>query len=69
MEDGFQKKKAGLKAVPTDKINKEANQDDEEKWFYANNDGYLVVNQLKTINGKKYAFYDKGEMLKADYMH
>ncbi|MFR2502082.1 MAG: hypothetical protein ACLS85_06350, partial [Coprobacillus cateniformis] len=57
-EDGS-RRKGWFKAVPTDKINKEANQDDEEKWFYANNDGYLVVNQLKTINGKKYAFYDR----------
>jgi glucan-binding YG repeat protein len=65
-EDGS-RRKGWFKAVPTDKINKEANQDDEEKWFYANNDGYLVVNQLKTINGKKYAFYDKDEMLSGLY--
>ena len=61
-EDGS-RKKGWFKAVPSEKIHSEAYNDDSEKWFYAENSGKLVVSELKNINGKKYAFNAKGEML------
>lgn len=49
--------------VPDEDVDQEAYNDDEAYWFYAEKDGDLVKSQIKTINGKKYAFNDKGEML------
>ena len=57
------RQKGWFKAVPSKNINASANADDSAKWFYGNTDGTLVVSQLKTISGKKYAFNDKGEMM------
>ena len=61
-DDGA-RRKGWFQAVPSKNINSKANADEDNKWFYANNDGTLVVEKIKTINGKKYAFNDKGEML------
>ncbi len=61
-DDGA-RKKGWFQVVPSENINSAANADEDAKWFYANNDGTLIVSKLKTISGKKYAFDDKGEML------
>ena len=61
-DDGA-RKKGWFQVVPSEKINSTANADEEVKWYYANNDGTLIVSTLKTISGKKYAFDEKGEML------
>ena len=61
-DDGA-RKKGWFQAVPAKNINTKANADEDNKWFYANNDGSLIVSKLKTINNKKYAFNSKGEML------
>ncbi|EHI61318.1 hypothetical protein [Hungatella hathewayi] len=61
-DDGA-RKKGWFQAVPSASINPTANSDDEAKWFYANNDGSLVYDAIKTVNSKKYAFNEKGEML------
>lgn len=53
--------------VPDEDVDKEAYDDDEAYWFYAEKDGDLLRSQIKTINGKKYAFNDKGEMLEGLY--
>ena len=61
-DDGA-RKKGWFKEVPSKNVDNSAYNDDSAKWFYGNNDGTLVVSQIKTINGKKYAFDGKGEML------
>ena len=57
------RQKGWFKAVPSEKIDSTAHNDDDAKWYYGNNDGTLVVKQLKTIGGKKYAFDEKGAMM------
>ena len=50
--------------VPDEDVDPEAYSDDEAYWFYAEKgSGELIKSQFKNINGKKYAFNDKGEML------
>ena len=49
--------------VPSERLNADAYDDGSTKWYYAKNDGSLYANEIKTINGKKYAFNAKGEML------
>ncbi len=62
-EDGAKKVKGWFKVVPSENINKEAADDDAEKWYYANGRGDLYRNAIKSVNGKKYLFNDKGEMV------
>lgn len=60
--DGAQRKNAWIWAIPDeDWINDDYN-DDEYSWFYAGKDGKLTANQVKKINGKKYAFDTEGRM-------
>ena len=64
-EDGSMRSKTWFKAVPDelfDAKNSE-NQDDKELWYYADARGKLAYSEIKTINGRKYAFNDKGAML------
>lgn len=56
-----------FKTVPSESVDAEAYEDDEAYWFYAQKNGELITSQLKTINGQKYAFNDKGEMLHGLY--
>ena len=56
-------KKGWFEVVPSEDVNQTAYDDEEAKWFYAKNDGTLYNSCIKTINGKKYAFNEKGEML------
>ena len=37
-------------------------EDDENNWYYSDKDGKLVASEIKTINGKKYAFDSYGVM-------
>ena len=55
--------KGWFKEVPNEGLDADAYDDGSAKWFYAKNDGSLYANEIKTINGKKYAFNAKGEML------
>ena len=56
--------KGWFKAVPSNAIdsNKSEEGDNEEQWFYADNSGKLVRSQIKSINGKKYLFNNRGEL-------
>ncbi len=36
--------------------------DDSDAWYYSDKDGKLVASEIKTINGKKYAFDASGKM-------
>lgn len=53
--------------VPTESIDPEAYENDEQYWFYADKKGNLVSSQIKTINHYKYGFNEKGEMLEGLY--
>ena len=49
-------------AVPAEDINKKDYDDDTNRWFYAGSNGKVVTGDLKSINGKKYIFDEKGIM-------
>lgn len=59
--------KGWFKTVPSEEIDSDAYGDDTEYWFYALSDGELVKSQIKSINGLRYAFNEKGEMLHGLY--
>lgn len=63
-DDGHRAQKGWVLAVPAEVIDEDDYKDDEEDWFYFTNNGDIVKNQIKKINGKYYAFNDKGEMKK-----
>ena len=49
--------------VPSENLHQDEYDDGTAHWYYAKNDGTLYTNVIKTINGKKYAFNNYGEML------
>ncbi|WP_313074850.1 cell wall-binding protein [Lacrimispora sp.] len=59
--------KGWFKTVPSETIDAEAHDNGDEYWFYSNTSGDLVTSQIKTINGLRYAFNEKGEMLDGLY--
>ena len=61
-EDGARITKGWFKVVPDENLHLEKYNDDEDFWYYSDNDGQLVAGEIKTINGKKYAFDSKGRM-------
>jgi glucan-binding YG repeat protein len=65
VESGARATKGWFKVVPSVGVDEEKSEeyDNEEKWFYADSNGYLYVNQIKTLNGKKYLFNANGECL------
>lgn len=61
-EDGARVTKGWFKVVPDQNLNAGKFDDDEDAWYYADKDGKLVANSIKTINGKKYLFNASGQM-------
>ncbi len=61
-DDGHQVKKGWVYAVPARDMDEDAYNDDEEKYMYFLNNGDMVTNVIKKINGKYYAFDDAGIM-------
>ena len=61
-EDGARVTKGWFKVVPDYYLNSGDYDDDSDAWYYADGDGDLVASEIKTINGKKYAFDAKGKM-------
>lgn len=61
-EDGHRVQKGWIFAVPALDIDTDAYLDDEEKYMYFNNNGDIVKNQIKKINGKYYGFDGNGIM-------
>lgn len=59
--------KGWFKVVPGQEVDPEAYENGDEHWFYAQNNGELVKSQIKTINGQKYGFDEKGKMLDGLY--
>lgn len=65
--DGSQRKNTWVYAIPDEDWLNEDYNDDEYRWFYFNKSGALTVNEIKKINGKKYAFDRYGRM-KAEFV-
>lgn len=59
--------KGWFKTIPSEELDQEGYEEGKEYWFYATGDGKLVKSQLKTIDGHRYAFNEKGEMLHGLY--
>ncbi len=62
-EDGARLTKEWFKVIPSEDLNEEKYDDCEDFWYYADGKGNLIANEIKTINGKKYAFDEYGRML------
>ena len=63
-EDGARYTKHWFKVIPGAYLDDEKYDDGESFWYYAVGDGTLVANQIKSIKSKKYAFDERGRMLK-----
>ncbi|WP_077609827.1 cell wall-binding protein [Clostridium sp. Marseille-P2415] len=61
-EDGARVTKGWFQVVPDSYLSVEDYNDDESNWYYSDKDGKLVASEIKTINGKKYAFDSYGVM-------
>lgn len=61
-DDGHQVRKGWIYAVPDYSINDDDYYDDEERYMYFSNNGDIVENQIKKINGKYYGFDSTGVM-------
>ncbi|WP_097004863.1 cell wall-binding protein [Lacrimispora amygdalina] len=59
--------KGWFKTVPSEELDEEGYDDGTEYWFYASNNGDLVKSRIKSINGIRYGFNEKGEMLHGLY--
>lgn len=61
-EDGARVTKGWFQVVPDSYLSPDDYDDDENNWYYSDKDGKLVASEIKTINGKKYAFDSYGVM-------
>src|SRR5699024_7037601 len=52
-----------FKVVPGYYLQEGKYNDGDEYWYYADGDGELYANEIKTIKGKKYAFDNYGRMI------
>ena len=62
-EDGARITKGWFQVVPDSYVNEGDYKDDSENWYYGDKDGKLATAELRTINGKKYAFGADGVMM------
>ncbi len=62
-EDGARITKGWFQVVPDSYLDEGDYNDDSENWYYSDKDGKLTAGEMKTINGKKYAFNNSGVML------
>lgn len=61
--DGSKRKNTWVWAVPDEDYDQSDNDSDEYSWWYTGSNGSITKNQIKKINGKKYAFDSIGRML------
>ena len=52
-----------FEAVPPKDLNSDDHESGTTHWYYANSKGEITMNEFKSIDGKSYAFNDKGEMV------
>ncbi|MFW6679582.1 cell wall-binding protein [Lacrimispora sp. AGF001] len=62
IEDGARVTKGWFKVVPDKLLDTDDYNDDSDAWFYADGKGSIIANKIKEINGKRYAFDEKGRM-------
>ena len=62
-EDGARYTKGWFKVVPGYYLQQSKYEDGSEYWYYADGDGQIYSNVIKTIKGKKYAFDNFGRMI------
>ena len=62
-EDGARKTKGWFKVIPDEDLDADEYDDAAEHWYYADGSGNLYANEIKTINGRKYAFDSYGRMM------
>ena len=62
-ESGARVTKGWFKVVPGYYLQEEKYNDGDDYWYYADGDGELYANEIKTIKGKKYAFDNYGRMI------
>ena len=62
-EDGALVSKGWFKVIPGYYLDESKYNDGAEYWYYADGDGDLYANVIKTIKGKKYAFDGYGRMI------
>ncbi len=61
--DGSAQKNSWVWAVPDEDYIKEDYDDEEYSWWYTNGSGKVYTNEIKKINGKRYALDTFGRML------
>lgn len=59
--------KGWFNVIPGPEVDEEAYDNGDAYWFYAQNNGELIKSQIKTIDGQKYGFNEKGMMLDGLY--
>ena len=62
-EDGARSTKGWFKVTPGYYLQKNKYEDGSDYWYYSDGNGKLTVNEIKTVNGKKYAFDNYGRMI------
>ena len=62
-EDGARVTKGWFKVVPGYYLQESKYEDGDDYWYYADGNGKLYANEIKSINGKKYAFDNYGRMI------
>jgi hypothetical protein len=62
-QDGARKTKGWFKVVAGQYLNSEDYNNGSDAWYYAGNNGKIVAGEIKSINGKKYAFDGYGKMV------
>ena len=65
--DGHLQKDTWIWAVPSEELNVDDYEDETYRWFYAGSTGSLYKNNIKTVNGKKYAF-DSDGIMRAEFV-
>lgn len=61
-DSGSMAKNQWVWAIPAEDYDREDYDNDEYSWWYTNSSGKVIKNQVKKINGKKYAFDSIGRM-------
>lgn len=62
-EDGARATKGWFKVIPGYYLHEDKYNDGDDYWYYADGDGEIYSNVIKTIKGKKYAFDNYGRMI------